>query len=106
MKLFSNNPKALGNWGFVVDDSSQKPKLRTTKLKLGEQITIMSIKLGTTLTNIGKTDLHLYKGKTTSGNPLIIHTGEQAGMQKGFSTITVINPSMLETGAFTATVNA
>jgi hypothetical protein len=39
MKLYSNNLKALGNRGFVVDDSPQKPKLRTTKLKLGERIT-------------------------------------------------------------------
>ncbi|MFT4153507.1 hypothetical protein, partial [Parafilimonas sp.] len=106
MKLYSNNQKALGNWGFVVDDSAQKPKLRTTKLKLGEQITIMSIKLGTTLTNIGETDLHIYKGKTTSGTPLIVHREEQVGMQKGFSTITVVNPSILETGAFTVIVNA
>src|SRR5690348_13335468 len=50
MKLFSNNPKALGNWGFVVDDSSQKPKLRTTKLKLREQITNKSVVIGSTVT--------------------------------------------------------
>ncbi|MFT4153802.1 hypothetical protein [Parafilimonas sp.] len=66
----------------------------------------MSIKPGTTLTNIGKTDLHIYTGRITNGIPLIVHAGGQAGMQKGFSTITVANPSMLKTGAFTATVNA
>ena len=54
MKLYSNNPKALGAWGFVVDDSTQKPKLRTTKLKLGEQITNKSVLIGSTLTNAGR----------------------------------------------------
>ena len=66
MKLYTNNPKALGAWGFVVDDSTQKPKLRTTKLKLGEQITSKSVVLGSTITNIGEGDLHLYKGSSTT----------------------------------------
>jgi hypothetical protein len=76
MKLYANNPKALGNWGFVVDDSARKPSLRTTKLKLGEQITNNSVVIGSTFTNIGEGDLHLYKGKTTTGTPVIIHKGE------------------------------
>ena len=65
----------------------------------------MSIHLGSTLTNTGKPDLHVYKGKTTTGTPSIIHAGEQLGMQKGFSTITVVNPSLVETAVFTAMTN-
>jgi hypothetical protein len=95
----------LGNWGFVVDDSAQKPKLRTTKLKLGEQITVNAVLIGSTFTNIGAGDLHLYKGKSTSGTPNIIHAGEQFGIVKGFSIITVINPSTLVEGKFTVTTS-
>lgn len=105
MEVFVNNPKALGKWGFVVDDSPQKSKLRTTKLKLGETRVIMSVTLGSTLTNTGKTDVHVYKGKTTKGTPFIIHAAEQLGMQKGFSTITVVNPSATETAILTVMVN-
>ena len=104
MKLFSNNPKALGNWGFVVDDSSQKPKLRTTKLKLGEQINTNAVIIGSSFTNIGNGDLHLYKGKTTTGTPNIIHAGEQFGIVKGYSSITVVNPSTIIEGRFTVQV--
>ncbi|SFQ28082.1 hypothetical protein, partial [Parafilimonas terrae] len=104
MKLFSNNQKSLGNWGFVVDDSSQKPKLRTTRLKLGEQITVSPVLLGSTLTNTGEVEIHLYKGKATTGNPVIIHATEQFGIQKGFSTVTVVNPSTLQEARFTAMV--
>lgn len=106
MKLFNTNQKALGNWGFVVDDSSQKPKLRTTKLKLGEQITGKSVVIGSTLTNIGEVDLHLYKGSTTSGTPFIVHTSEQFGIMKGYGTITVVNPSTLKEGKFTWQTNS
>ena len=104
MKLYSNNPKALGNWGFVVDDSPQKPKLRTTRLKLGEQITVNAVLIGSTFTNVGSGDLHLYKGKSTAGNPNIIHTGEQFGIVKGYSSITVVNPSTIVEGKFTVLV--
>ena len=101
MKLYSNNPKALGNWGFVVDDSPQKPKLRTTKLKFGEQITMNAVLIGSTFTNIGTGDLHLYKGKSTAGTPIIVHAGEQFGIVKGLSIITVVNPSSITEVKFT-----
>lgn len=104
MKLYSNNPKTLGLWGFVVDDSPQKPKLRTTRLKLGEQKTTNGVVLGSTLTNIGETEIHVYKGKTTTGTPVIVHAGEQFGIQKGFSIITVVNPSALQEAKFTVMI--
>jgi hypothetical protein len=106
MKLYANNPKALGAWGFVVDDSPRKPSLRTTKLKLGEQITNNSVVIGSTFTNVGEGDLHLYKGKTTTGTPVIIRKGEQYGIMKGYSSITVVNPSTLIEGKFTVMVSS
>jgi hypothetical protein len=106
MKLYANNPKALGNWGFVVDDSTRKPTLRTTKLKLGEQITNNSVVIGSTFTNIGEGDLHLYRGKTTTGTPVMIHKGEQYGIMKGYSAITVVNPSILIEGKYTVMVSS
>jgi hypothetical protein len=101
MKLYSNNPKALGDWGFTVHDSPQKPRMRTTKLKIGEQITNKSVVIGSTVSNVGEGELHLYKGTTTTGTPQIMHKGEQFGIQKGWSSITVVNPSMLIEGRFT-----
>ncbi len=101
LKLYAENSKGLGDWGFVIDLNPAKPKLVSTKLKLGERITIKGIVLGSTLTNTGSTDIHLYKGLTTSGNPIIIHAGEKYGINKGFGTITVSNPSELETAQLT-----
>jgi len=100
MKLYSNNPKALGAWGFVVDDSPKKPGLRTSKVKPGETVLFNGLIIGGTLTNIGSGEIHVYRGKTTSGSPAIIHAGEQFGVIKGYSTITVVNPSSLIEGKF------
>ena len=100
MNLYKGNSKKLGEYGYVVDDSPQKPKDRTSKIKLGDQMVISAIVIGSTFKNTGKTDLHIYKGKTTTGTPIIIRAGEMWGVPKGFSVITVVNPSSLDEGVF------
>lgn len=105
MKLYSNNQKALGNWGFVVDENTQKARVRTTKLRIGEQITTNAVLIGSSFNNTGSGDLYLYKGKTTTDIPNIIQPGQQFGIVKGFSVITVVNPSTVQEGRFTIVTN-
>ena len=93
MKLYPDNPRALGAWGFTIDESGTKPKQVVTKILLSDKTTLKGVVIGGTLNNIGTVDVHIYKGSTTSGNPIIIHAGESYGIAKGFSTITVSNPS-------------
>lgn len=106
INLYGSNSKGLGDWGFVVDNSVAKPKTQSTKLKLGEQITIRAVLIGSTLENTGTIDIHVYKGSNTSGNPIIVHAGEKLGIQKGYSVITVSNPSELQSAAFTTVRSA
>ncbi len=98
VKLYVNNPKKLGDWGFVVDDSPRAPKLRKSVIKPLEKMELTAVTIGSTLTNIGETDLHVYAGKSTSGIPSIVKPGETLGMTKGYSTTTVVNPSSLKKG--------
>ncbi len=99
-KLSADNTKTLGLWGFTVDSSPRAPKERTSTIKPGEKMTTAGVVLGSTLTNIGKTDLHIYSGKSTVGNPVIIQPAQSFGILKGYSIITVSNPSTLEKGLF------
>jgi hypothetical protein len=96
-KLYIDNTKALGLWGYVVDTSPVAPKERTSTLKVGEKVTLSGIVLGSLVTNIGTADVHIYKGRSTTGNPIIVHAGENDGVAKGFTTITVSNPSTTAT---------
>jgi len=105
MNLFKGNQKNAGLWGYTVDHSPRAPKLQTTSLKIGETKTKSSVTIGGTFTNAGAGDLHLYRGKTTSGTPDIIHAGEKKGMTQGFSIITVSNPNTLIPGKFTVLVS-
>lgn len=99
-KTFPDNSKKLGEWGITVDNSPRKPKERISKVMPAGTLKITGVVIGGTLTNIGTTDLHIYKGKGTTGTPIIVHPNEMIGMVKGFSTITVVNPSDTEAGKF------
>lgn len=104
-KLNNSSEKALGAYGVAVDASPRAPRMRNTSLKIGEQITINNATIGGTLTNTGAGDLHLYKGKTTTGTPVIIRPGEQHGTLKGWSVMTIVNPSTLIGGKFSVLVS-
>ena len=105
-KLFKNKEQKLGDWGYTVDDSRQTGKERTSTLLLGQSITINAAKIGSVLTNIGTIDIEIYKGKEPVGAYTMVPAGGLFGIQKGFSTITVKNPSLLETAKFKVSVTS
>lgn len=102
MELYNNNPKELGNWGYVVDDSPRAPKVVVSKVKLSSQLKVPSLIIGGTLKNIGTVAIHIYKGASVSGSPVIVPPGEMYGIAKGYSVITVVNPSTTTTAVFSA----
>ena len=104
MIMCKGNEKALGEYGFTVTITKKKAKLRTTTVKPLVTKTTTGIVNGTVLTNTGTVDIHVYKGKTTTGTPTIVHAGEVLGMTKGYSVITVVNPSSLVTAKYTVKI--
>ena len=97
MNLYVNNQKGIGEYGYTIDNSEMKPKIVQTSIKLQSKTTIKGVLIGSTITNIGTEDVHIYKGVATIGNPIIIHPKGQFGVVKGYSTITISNPSLLNT---------
>ena len=95
LSYYGSNTKAIGAHGFVVDDTAAKAKTMTSTIKLQDKITLKGVIIGSTLVNLSADDIHLYKGKTTTGNPIIIPAGGKFGVPKGHSTLTVSNPSLL-----------
>lgn len=100
MKLYSATPKKVGLWGFVVDESPRAPKYRTSTVKLGQQITIQGATIGGTLFNIGTVTVNVYKGKTATGESISVTPNQSIGIEKGFSVITVVNPSATTSAKF------
>jgi hypothetical protein len=93
MKLYPNNPRALGAWGFTIADTGTKAKQVITRIKLSDKTTLKGVVIGGTLKNIGSDDVHIYKGSSTAGNPIILTPGLSIGITKGFNTVTITNPS-------------
>jgi hypothetical protein len=100
IKLYGDNTKAAGEWGFIVDDNKRAPKLRTTKLMAGGEIFLKGVMINGELTNTGKTILNLYPANRSSGSAISIQPGEVITVPKGFSALTIINTSSLTTGSF------
>jgi hypothetical protein len=94
-KLFKGNEKKCGEWGITVDSSARAPKLRTSTIKLSDQITLKGVVIGSTLTNVGTVAVKVYKGSTATGTFDEVFPAGLLGIKKGFSTITVVNTSAL-----------
>jgi len=58
------------------------------------------MRLSEKVTNIGPVEIHIYKGKTTTGTPTIVPPNGQMAMAKAFISITAVNPSILQTTKF------
>jgi len=101
MKLYANNPRKLGEYSFVIDDNKKAPTLRKSTVKPASRITVNGVTIGTAFTNTGTVNLNVYKGGTVTGTPVVVSPGELFGMIKGYSVITVLNPSTLVGGKFT-----
>lgn len=100
IKLFNNNPKALGFYGFTVDNSPRPPKLQTSTVLPASHRTIRSVNIGGKMVNIGTSPLYIYKGNKATGVYLEISPNTELKITKGFSVITIANPSSLEKGKF------
>lgn len=91
MELHADNPKLLGFYGFTVDDSPRPPKERISRIPLLSSLTINSIKIGSVLKNLGTVPVYVYKGSTVSGTPSTVLPGQDLGIAKGMSTLTINN---------------
>lgn len=100
MDVFPGKEKKAGDWGYVVDDSPRAPKKQTTTVPIGSAKKITNVVIGGTFENVGAVALHVYRGASTVGTPVIVPPGEMLGMTKGYSTITVVNPDTLTSGKF------
>ncbi len=95
--IYVKNPRMLGEWGYTIDESEGKVKLKRSKLRIGETKVLTGVKIGSILTVTGKGGIILYRGGKATGAAYPLQAGEKMGMVKGFSTVTIMNPSTLET---------
>jgi hypothetical protein len=100
--LFRGKVHEAGDYGFTVDSSKRKPRLRRSVLLGGQSITIKGAAIGRVFTNHGKDVLHLRKLHRASAPPIIISANQQVELPKGYANLTVFNPSDREKGIFSS----
>lgn len=100
LALYTGNPKELGYYGFVVDNSPRAPREIKSKVKLLGQKTMNGVIIGGIFKNTGTVPLTIHKGRNTSTAGTVVSAGETLGIPPKYSIITVFNPSSNTNGEF------
>ena len=95
MKLFATDTSVVGEWGFNIVSLASIAKSRNIKLKPTLNRTISNVFLGSKFKNTSPFELVYYQGKKMSSTPITVKAGEEVGLNKGCSSITVVNPSTI-----------
>jgi hypothetical protein len=102
--VYVDKTKLVVAFGFDVSATANKPKERKGSILPTATKMFNGVLKGSEFKNIGEVVLHLYPGKDTKGNPIILKPGEGKGMNKGFSVITVVNPNDIGSGKYSVWV--
>lgn len=102
VRLYSNNPQEAYKWGFQIDHSPKKPRIRTYILSPGEKKTLVNAVNGGKIVNHGAAVLKIFRGTAAAGTPVVLHPSEEFTIARGFGKFTVINENLMSSGRLTA----
>ncbi len=105
MGLYADDSRKMGLWGYKVVEEAAGEREQESTLKPLEKRLQKSIAVGTVFTNKGAGDLQVTKGSKEDGLATLVPPGGTLGMTKGYSAITVFNPSSLLIGKYTVVIN-
>jgi len=95
------NPQLAGDYGYNIDHSKQKPKKRTSKCPIEGSITVQAIVFDSLFVNLMDFPVHVFPGRLITDTPIVVPAHGTLAMKKGFSRITVYNPSATVVAKFT-----
>lgn len=96
--LHVDNPRELGDWGYVIDDSPRDPKFRESTIAPGTTKIIRGIKLNSQVENTGTVTLLLHKGEEIGPEPFTLHPEMRFTIKRGFGILTVENADPSQEG--------
>lgn len=102
---FPKNPNKAGDWSYTVDTSPQGTKIKSGTINFSSSKTLLKLAIGGVLTNTCEHNLNAFKGKTTSGTPIVLVPGQNLVITQGFGTITLQNPSNTAKGSYQGVFN-
>ena len=105
MGLYKEDSRKMAAWGFAVVEDAAGEREQHSKVNPLETKNQKSVVIPSVLTNVGEVDLQVIQGKGENSKVYPLKPGEQLGMVRGFSKVTVINPSTLVVGKVQVIVN-
>lgn len=98
--MFHKNPSQIWEYGFVVSYAKKSHKYRNSSIKFGHSKIVSGVVMGGEFLNKGNTELLIFKGRKIKGEPIKILPNSCLIIPKGYSNITIVNPSNIETGKY------
>lgn len=100
--IYTNNPNALGSYGFVVEAEKNTSKMIVTKVMLQQKKTIKNVIIGGILTNIGSVKVKIYQGKAEKEHFVELQPQESMIIPTGHSILTIVNENSDEEAVISA----
>jgi hypothetical protein len=105
MHLYHEDSRKMAAWGFVVVEDGGGTREQISSIDPLSSKEIKSIKIPSILKNIGTEAVQITKGKDAKAITTTVPPGGELGMTKGYSRITVTNPSALAIAKIQVTVS-
>lgn len=91
--IYSNQVRMLTEYGFIIIESKKEPSNRNSKVSILGKITKNGLVSGSKIKNNSSGPMHLFKGYRMNGKPIIIGAGKEFVIVRGYSRVTIYNPS-------------
>ncbi len=105
MGLYHEDSRKMAAWGFKVVEDAAGEREQVSTIDPATQKNLTSIKIPSVMTNVGEDVLQVIQGKGEKSKTFPLKSGEKLGMVRGFSKVTVVNPSTLVVGKVKVTVS-
>ena len=91
--LYPEDKKTVALWGYDVVDDVPAAKEKTITVKPLIRRAISGVVIGSVLKNTGKKDFSVFQGKKGLGVETVLKVGEEMGMNRGYSSVVIFNPT-------------
>jgi hypothetical protein len=105
MGLYHEDDRKMAAWGFVVVEDAAGERTQVSMIDPLTSKNLTGIKIPSILINVGTDAIRVIRGKGDKAVTTIVESGKQLGMTKGYSKITVYNPSTLSIAKVQVTVS-
>ena len=100
-KTYPDNLKILGEYGITVVTATKVAKVRKISIAFGQSKMNVKLVINSVIENDGTNAIHIFRGSTMEGTPIIIAAAGKWIVMSGYSRVCIANASATLPAQFT-----